>query len=128
MNPEAAVAYDAWQQGRTDLAFDYAAFVALALATYEARYPAPARAHRVFFTERCGGDDWKNHRMDVYCTFCGGLLLPRIMTSMSPASLPRVVRHTTGCALACLGGLRAMAPPGTRGLTDEDRVGLEPGG
>ena len=40
----------------------------------------------------------------------------------NPAALPRVAKHTTGCALACLAGLREMQPPGTHGLVDEDRV------
>jgi hypothetical protein len=116
---DAAVAYDAWLDGRDD--FDYAALVAAALTGYEHRFPQQA-PYRAFATQRCGGPDYKLHKMDVYCTFCRGLLVGRISMMASPAALPKVIRHTTGCALACLAGLREMQPPGTRGLVDEDRT------
>lgn len=119
MHDDAAIAYDAWQEGRTG--FDYAAFVALALAEYERRFPTHA-PYKPFSTERCGGPDYKRHKMDVYCTFCRGLVGGRISMMANPAALPRVAKHTTGCALACLAGLREMQPPGTHGLVDEDRV------
>jgi len=116
---DAAIAYDAWLEGR--VGFDFAAFVALALADYERRFPAHA-PYKPFATERCGGPDYKHHKMDVYCTFCRGLVAGRISMMANPLALPRVAKHTTGCALACLAGLRTMQPPGTRGLVDEDRV------
>ena len=116
---DAAIAYDAWLEGRGG--FDFAALVALALAEYERRFPADA-PYKPFATERCGGPDYKLHKMDVYCTFCRGLVAGRIPMMANPAALPRVTKHTTGCALACLAGLREMQAPGKRTLVDEDRV------
>jgi len=116
---DAAVAYDAWLDGREG--FDFAALVASALADYERRFPQHA-PYKTFSTQRCGGPDYKLHKMDVYCTFCRGLLVGRIAMMANPAALPKVAKHTTGCALACLAGLREMRPPGTRGLVDEDRI------
>jgi hypothetical protein len=119
MIDDAAIAYDAWQDRREG--FDYAKLVAIALEHYAATFPRDC-PYRTFFTERCGGGEWRNHKMDVYCTFCGGLLVARIGTAANPSALPKVVRHTTGCALACLAGLRDMVVPGTHGLIDEDRT------
>ena len=116
---DAAIAYDAWLEGRGG--FDFPALVALALAEYERRFPLKA-PYKPYATERCGGPDYKLHKMDVYCTFCRGLVAGRTSMMTNPAALPRVAKHTTGCALACLAGLRAMQPPGTHGLVDEDRA------
>jgi hypothetical protein len=119
MSPEdAAIAYDAWLDGRAG--FDYERCIALALELYARRFPTHA-PYRVFATERCGGPDYKKHKMDVYCTFCRGLLAGRLPMMAKPFAPPKVARHTTGCALACLANLREMKPPGTRGLIDEDR-------
>lgn len=111
-----SIAFDAWLGERGG--FDFEALVEHALLTYEQRFPGGASAR--FVTERCGGKDFKNHKMDVYCTFCRGLLVARISTMASPTSFARVMKHTTGCALACLAGRREMKAPGTRGLIDED--------
>ncbi|MEO6775357.1 MAG: hypothetical protein ABI467_20505 [Kofleriaceae bacterium] len=117
MHEDAAIAYDAWLLGRGG--FDFAALVAQALLEYERRFSGHA-PYRPFATVRCGGPDYKLHKMDVYCTFCRGLVAGRVSMMANPAALPRVVKHTTGCALACLAGLRVMQPPGARGLVDED--------
>lgn len=123
MSPDdAAIAYDAWLDGRPG--FDYEGGIAVALALYTRRFPTHA-PYRVFATERCGGPDYKKHKMDVYCTFCRGLLAGRLPMMAKPVSHPKVTKHTTGCALACLANLRAMRPPGTRGLIDEDRALLD---
>ncbi len=120
MSPEdAAIAYDAWLDGREG--FDYAALVELALDLYARRFPTQA-PYRAFSTERCGGPDYKKHKMDVYCTFCRGLLAGRLPMMAKPVSHAKVTKHTTGCALACLANIREMKPPGTRGLIDEDRA------
>lgn len=117
--PDAAIAYDAWLEGRDG--FDFPALLSLALAEYERRFPEEA-PYKPFSTVRCGGPDYKLHKMDVYCTFCRGLVAGRTSMMTNPAALPRVTKHTTGCALACLAGLREMREPGARGLVDEDRV------
>lgn len=116
---DAAIAYDAWLEGRSG--FDFDTLVDAAIADYERRFPKHA-PYRAFSTERCGGPDYKKHKMDVYCTFCRGLLVGRTPMAANPAAHARVTKHTTGCALACLAGIREMRPPGTRGLVDEDRA------
>lgn len=119
MIEDAAIAYDAYLTGRDG--FDFAAFVEAALHRYAELYPALA-PYRPYSTERCGGPDYRRHKMDIYCTFCRGLLVGRIAMAANPAALPRVTKHTTGCALACLAEIRAMAAPGTHGFIDEDRT------
>jgi hypothetical protein len=123
LRADAAIAYDAWLVGRGG--FEFERLVELALAEYTRRFPAH-QPYRAFATERCGGPDYKRHKMDVYCTFCRGLLVGRLAMMANPSALARVTRHTTGCALACLAGFREMQKPGTRGLVDEDRVDVSP--
>lgn len=117
-----SIAYDAWLDGRAfdgRMTYNFEALVEQALLAYDERHPGAASAP--FFSKRCGGKDYANHKMDVYCTFCRGLLVSRIPMAASPTANPRVKKHTTGCALACLAGRRAMKSPSAPvGLTDED--------
>lgn len=116
---DAAIAYDAWLEDRAG--FDFATLVEAALTEYERRFPKHA-PYRTFSTERCGGPDYTKHKMDVYCTFCRGLLVGRTPMAANPTAHARVTKHTTGCALACLAGIREMRSPDTRSLVDEDRA------
>lgn len=118
---EASVAYDIWMEGRE---IDVEEFVKLALVEYKRLFSSSwqlqAKVH-TYRTARTSGGDWRSHKMDVYCSFCGGLLAPRISTAANPEAFPKVKTHPVGCALLCLAGRREFMPPTHRGLIDEDR-------
>jgi hypothetical protein len=116
---DAEIAFDAWQEGRTD--FNYDLMVGIALKEYGRRFPSSTK-YKHYVTERLKGGAWSSYKVDVYCTFCRGIVMPHLNAAADPCRLERVVRHTTGCALLCLSGRREWAAPGTRGLIDEDRV------
>jgi len=113
------IAYDAWCEGRTD--FDYAEMLELALKEYRLKYDVRGPVSTIR-TIRCSGGDWRNFKKDVYCVFCGGLLIARIMVEANPTIDPRVTKHVTGCAMLCLAGRREMMPPDHKGLIDEDKA------
>lgn len=120
---EASVAYDAWASGYP---IDVDKFVKLALVEYRRKFGDCGLSHlKLYATARSVGGDWKNHRMDVYCTFCRGLLMPRISTAANPAAFKKVQEHPIGCALLCLAGRQEFMPPDHRGLILEDRAFAE---
>lgn len=120
---DASVAYDAWAEGRP---INVDKFVQLAATEYKRKFGALGLSEvKTYVTARSSGGDWKNHRMDVYCTFCRGLLMSRISTAANPGAFKKVQEHPIGCALLCLAGRREFMPPDHRGLIDEDRAFAE---
>ena len=118
---DAEIAYDAWQEQRSG--FDYQLLVDIALRDYARRFPEETnRKLKVYNTAIIRSGRVSSYKMDVYCTFCAGLLTPQVSTASTPATHPKVVHHTTGCAILCLTGRREMVRPGERRLIDEDRT------
>ena len=119
---DAGVAYDALMDGKP---VDVERYLKLAIDEYKRRHGATwlnRTGPKHFVTSRCVGGDWKNHKMDVYCTLCRGLLMPRISTAANPDAFPKVKRHAFECALLCLSGRQEYMPPEHRGLILADRA------
>lgn len=117
---DASIAYDAWMSGRrTEFKFDY--LLELAIKEYRRKFDVRGPVS-VVQTERCGGQDWRNFKKDVYCLFCGGLVIARLSATAPPDDLPRVKEHAMQCALLCLAGRKQMMPRGHKCLIDEDRA------
>lgn len=123
---DVAIAFDAWEECRPG--FKYDKLLELALTEYVRRYGKGSAGHltpKPWITERVRGGRYDSYKVDVYCTFCRGLLRGMFLHGGNPETIPNVIKHTTGCALLCLAGRREMKPPGTRGLIDEDRAFAE---
>lgn len=116
---DAAIAYDAFMEGRQG--FKYDKLINLALEIYRIEYPKesiPAYGLHpwVHHTTSYGRGSYKK---DVYCRFCRGLIVGKL-PNIANCATPRVVHHTTACALQCLAGMRKMMPPDHKGFIDED--------
>ena len=116
---DAEIAYDALQEDRAG--FKYDVLLDIALREYQRRYPSP-RKYKPYSTAMVRGGKYSTYKIDIYCTFCRGILVGAVHHASNPESIAKVNQHTMGCALLCLAGRREMISPEVRGLIDEDRA------
>lgn len=123
--PDILIALDAWLSGdKHSAAFKFDKILAMALAKHKRLFMWPFRAgNKLVRTEAIHDRGSSKYKMDVYCRFCGGLLLPMVSSALGDLDKNRrVVAHTMRCALECMAGLREMKGNDHKGLIDEDRA------
>lgn len=129
----AAVALDAVLAGRHDMNAELPKLLKLAAALGRLTWPAKAsnrnsvaRTTRYWSTpfsaDFRAGSGWPGayRTADVYCTFCGELILGDVdKQRIGDGGIDsRTRHHTTPCALQCLAGLRVPVAPGTRRIPE----------
>lgn len=123
--PDILIALDAWLgDNKHSGAFKYDKILAMAIAKHKRMFTWPFRAgNKLVRTEAIHDRGRSKYKMDVYCRFCGGLLLPMVSSAMGNLdNNRRVISHTMRCALECMAGLREMKGNDHKGLIDEDRA------
>lgn len=118
---DAAVALDAFESGRADLQDLIPEFKRLALHAYARRFELKVRPLELWRWESPGAPPTPASKGDVYCRFCGELLLRRVtrISLKAAGALPEA--HLTRCMLWFLAGMREAVSPETKVLPPEHR-------
>jgi hypothetical protein len=121
---DAAVALDAFLDGVTvpTLTDRLDVFTRLALHEYRRRFGVNARRVWRWETRTRPTSRTSITRGDIYCTFCGELLVRSVMRPIDVALEHRLANfHVVRCTLWFLSGIRDAVKPGTKTLPEEHR-------
>jgi hypothetical protein len=126
---EAAVALDAFLEDRTDanareLLDRMPEFRILALHAYARRFKIRKKIRAPWLWVKQGNtrlSPTPRSRGDVYCLFCGELLMRAVTRTSIGNEFASPSNHTTRCMLWFLAGIRDAVQPGTRTLPEEHR-------
>lgn len=120
---DAAVALDSFLSGRSDFAHRHDEFRKLALFDYRRRLKPHVRREWHWVAQRLGWTHRRDVKGDVYCIFCGEMLLRNVRRSdVNHPQIGIMDLHLTRCMLMFVAGIRDAVPPGTKMLPEEYRA------
>jgi hypothetical protein len=119
---DALIALDALLEGNAHQgAFRYDKLIKMAKAKHKRLFGWPFRTYSLVRCETLHERRRSLYRMDVYCRFCGALILGAISSANTNVQhLGKVVNHTTKCAVMCMAGVREMRNNDHKTFLDED--------